>query len=212
MDKVDIKNKYFDKIKPVLRKNRFSQINMDDMARHMDISKATLYKYFSSKDEIITMFVEHCVGYFTYAETVMADESLSYVERFQRTYEHSLKSVVYMPDILLEDLKEAYPNLVDSLYFAQQERIKSLEQFFKSGAADGVFLPINAKLFLVQDDAVLRRIMEPSFTIQFDLTLKNALMDFYQMKKHQLIVPSKLETVNDAYVEKQISQILYQIS
>ncbi|WP_223275610.1 hypothetical protein [Paenibacillus elgii] len=59
---------------------------------------------------------------------------------------------------------------------------------------------------------MLRRIMEPSFTIQFDLTLKNALMDFYQMKKHQLIVPSKLETVNDAYVEKQISQILYQIS
>ncbi|CAG7616725.1 TetR/AcrR family transcriptional regulator [Paenibacillus allorhizosphaerae] len=212
MDKAKSKNKYFDKIKPVLRKNRFSQLNMDDMARHMDISKATLYKYFSSKDEIIAMFVEHCVDYFKRADGLLMNPNVSYGERFQRTYEHSLKAVIYTPDFLLHDLKEIYPHLHDSLMLAQQERIKSLAKFFEAGAAEGIFNPINATLFMVQDDVVLRRILEPSFTIQFDLTLKKSLLDFYALKKYQLIAADQLDTVDDSLMEKEISLIIQQIS
>ncbi|KIL38072.1 TetR family transcriptional regulator [Gordoniibacillus kamchatkensis] len=212
MQKTDSKNKYFDKIKPVLRKSKFSQLNMDDLSRHMDISKATLYKYFSSKDEIITMFVDHCVDYFKYEKMVMNDETLTYAQRFQKMYEHSLKSVIYMPDILVQDLKEVYPHLFDKLVVSQQERIKGLHGFFESGADSGVFNRINATLFLVQDDAVLRRIMEPSFSIQFDLTLKQALIDFYLLKKQQLIAPAMLDTVDDAEMERQIAQIIQRIS
>ncbi|CAG7598986.1 hypothetical protein PAESOLCIP111_00274 [Paenibacillus solanacearum] len=212
MDKSKSKGKYFDKIKPVLRKNRFSQLNMDDMARHMDISKATLYKYFSSKDEIITMFVEHCVDYFERADGLIANPNLSYSERFQKTYEHSLKAVIYTPDFLLQDLKEIYPHLHDSLMLAQLERIRSLVKFFEAGTAAGVFNPINATMFMVQDDVVLRRILEPSFTIQFDLTLKKSLIDFYMLKKYQLFAAEYLHTVDDSPMEKEIALIIQQIS
>jgi len=212
MEKNLNRNKYFEKIKPVFRKNRFSQLNMDDIARHMDISKATMYKYFSSKDEIIKMFVDHCVDYFKSGEKAMNDENLSYAERFQLSYEQSLKAAVYMSDILLQDLKEIYPNLLDIVAAAQQERLINFKGFFDSGASSGEFNPINPVMFLVQDDVVLRRILEPSFTIQFDITLKKALMDFYRIKKHQLFTPNALEKVNDAAMEKRIAQVIQQIT
>lgn len=44
---------YVEKIKPIIRKTKFSQLKVDDLAKYMDISKVTLYKHFSSKDDII---------------------------------------------------------------------------------------------------------------------------------------------------------------
>lgn len=212
MEKEQIKYKYFEKIKPVFRKYRFSQLNMDDIARHMDISKATMYKYFSSKDEIVRLFADSCADYYKSGEAMMLDQGLSYPERFQIVFEHSLKAAVYVPDILLQDLKEAYPNLLDTLLRAEQERLTCFRQFFAAGVAEGVFNPINPALFLVQDDVVLRRILEPSFTIQFDITLKKALSDYYVMKKHQLIKPNYLDKVDDAIIDKIIIQVIQQLS
>lgn len=211
MEKAVVKNKYFDKIKPVLRKIRISQINMDDMARHMDISKATLYKYFSSKDEIITMFVDYCANYLRTADAALTDESISFAQRFRRSYEHSLKTVVYVPDILLQDLRELYPHLYEKLTLAMQDHIRSMQRFIDAGAEAGVFYRLSATLYVVQDDAVLRRIFEPSFSIQFDVTLKQALFEFYLLKKRQLFVPDMLHTVDDAEVERDIVQIIQRI-
>jgi AcrR family transcriptional regulator len=206
------KFKYLDKIKPVIRKSRFSQLNMDDVARYMDISKATLYKYFSSKDEIMELFVDHCIDYLKHADVLVLDKDISFVERFQKTYEHALKCVIYVPDILLQDLKEIYPDFYERLTLAEQNRNHNLRQFIESGMEKGVFNQINATLFTIQDEVVLRRIVEPSFSIRYDLTLKKALFDFYILKKHQLIKPELLHTVDDSAMENQISEMMHMIS
>lgn len=72
---------------------------------------------------------------------------------------------------------------------------------------------MHAALSLVQDDATLRRIMEPTFSIQwYDLTLKQAVMEFYRMKQYQVISPEYLDTIDDSVVEKEIIRILQTIS
>ncbi len=65
---------------------------------------------------------------------------------------------------------------------------------------------------MVQDDAVLRRFMEPSFSIQYDVTLKQAIIDFYKMKQYQLLRPEHLNTVDDSVIEKEVSKVLQTIS
>ncbi|WP_199615450.1 TetR/AcrR family transcriptional regulator [Paenibacillus alkalitolerans] len=204
--------RYIEKIKPVLRKIKFSQLKIDDIAKYMDISKVTLYKHFSSKDEVIGAVVEHYTGYLLEADTIVKDDSVSFIERFQKTYEQSLKCVIYVSDMFLQDLKDSYPDLYENLAAAQQIRNKNLQDFFESGMERGIFNRLNAVLFMVQDDAVLRRIMEPLFSIQYDLTLKQALVDFYKMKKYQLIKPEYLDSCDDSVIEKEIAQILQTIS
>lgn len=212
MRKVEGITKYIEKIKPILRKTRFSQLKIDDIAKFMDISKATLYKHFSTREEIISIIVEHYIEYLSEADARVLDESLSFSERFQITYEQSLKCVIYVSDLFLQDIKETQPSLFDALQLAQQNRFKNLQAFFEAGMEKGIFNRMNVTLFMVQDDAVLRRIMEPSFSIQYDLTLKQALLEFYALKKTQLFKPEYMETVDDAKMEKEIIQILQTLS
>ena len=75
-----------------------------------------------------------------------------------------------------------------------------------------IFNRMNAVLFMVQDDAVLRHIIEPSFSIQYDVTLKQAIIDFYKMKQYQLLKPEYLDTVDESVIEKGIVKILQTIS
>lgn len=205
-------DQYIEKIKPVIRRNKFSQLKIDDIAKYMDISKVTLYKHFSSKDEIIQRVVMYYINYLQGADTVVKDDSVSYVERFQMTFLQSLICVTFISDLFLNDLKEFYPHHFEDLAAAQQSRIKNLQTFFESGMKQKIFNKLNAVLFMVQDDVVLRRFMEPSFSIQYDVTLKQAIIDFYKMKQYQLLKPEHLDTVDDSVIEKEVSKVLQTIS
>ncbi len=71
--------------------------------------------------------------------------------------------MTYISDVFLQDLKEAYPHLSDQLVAAQQNRNHNLQMFFEAGMEQGYFNKMNAQLFMVQDDVMLRRIIDHSF-------------------------------------------------
>ncbi|MDD9271744.1 TetR/AcrR family transcriptional regulator [Paenibacillus sp. GCM10023248] len=203
---------YVEKIKPVIRRTKFSQLKVDDLAKYMDISKVTLYKHFASKDDIIEQVVNYYIDYSKQADTVVKDDSVSFLDRFQITFVQSLMCAAYISDLFLQDLKEFYPHHLENLSFALQSRNKSLQTFFESGMEQQIFNRLNAVLSMVQDDAVLRRFIEPSFSIQYDITLKQAIMDFYHMKKYQLLKPEYLNRIDDSDMERKIVHILQTIS
>lgn len=204
--------KYIEKIKPVIRKTKFSQLKVDDLAKYMDISKVTLYKYFASKDDIIEQVVDYYMDYSKKADATANDDSVSFLERFQITFLQSLMCAVYISDLFLQDLKEFYPHHFENLSVALQNRNKNLQAFFESGMEQQIFNRLNAVLFMVQDDAVLRRFIEPSFSIQYDITLKQAIMDYYRMKQYQLIKPEYQKMIDDSHMEGKIVHILQTIS
>lgn len=203
---------YIEKIKPVIRRTKFSQLKVDDLAKYMDISKVTLYKYFASKDDIIEQVVNYYIDYSKKDDATAKDDSVSFLERFQITFLQSLMCAMYISDLFLQDLKEFYPHHFENLSVALQNRNKSLQTFFESGMEQQIFNRLNAVLYMVQDDAVLRRFIEPSFTIQYDITLKQAIMDFYHMKQYQLLKPEYLKMIDDSNIEGKIVHILQTIS
>jgi len=203
---------YVEKIKPIIRRTRFSQLKVDDLAKYMDISKVTLYKYFPSKDDIIEQVVNYYIDYSKKADTVVKDDSVSFLVRFQLTFLQSLMCATFISDLFLQDLKEFYPPHFEKLSVALQNRNKSLQTFFELGMEQQIFNRLNAVLFMVQDDAVLRRFIEPSFSIQYDITLKQAIMDFYCMKQYQLLKPEYLKTIDNSDMERKIVHILQAIS
>lgn len=203
---------YIEKIKPVIRKTKFSQLKVDDLAKYMDISKVTLYKYFASKDDIIKQVVDYYIDYSKKADATANDDSVSFLERFKITFLQSLMCAVYISDLFLQDLKEFYPHHFENLSVALHNRNKNLQAFFESGMEQQIFNRLNAVLFMVQDDAVLRRFIEPTFSIQYDITLKQAIMDYYHMKQYQLLKPEYLKMIDNSNMEREIIHILQTIS
>lgn len=196
----DKREKLVMRLMPYVQKHGFSTLKMDEAAKYMDISKATMYKYFASKDEIaeciidkFAMFVSNQM--LSEAPPALSPEPLSrpsaeelkyYNESFAQAFKLTIKLSFYLTDVLLQDLSATYPNLSAKLAQAVELCKSKLADYFDSGIQLGVFFPINTRIYLTQVDLVFRKLWDPKWLMLHNLTLKQALMDFYKMMKHQV--------------------------
>jgi AcrR family transcriptional regulator len=186
---------------PYIQKQGVSQLKMEDAAKCMDISKATMYKYFDSKDEIVGCLLERYVRYLSNlilleAPQKLPTEKLSqpseeemkiYNESFAKAFKLMIKQTFFLTDILLQDLNGSYPQLSARLAQAVDQFQKKLVAYFDSGIEFGVFYPIvNTQIYLVQMDLMIRKLLDPKWLMMQNMTLKQALMDFYKVMKHQI--------------------------
>ena len=208
----DAKEKYLLKLLPVIKHRGFSHLRIDDIARYMDISKATFYKYFSSKEEVIEQVVAMVVAYFHQTSTLLADTSLSYLQRFQHSFGQAVFIASYLSDAFVHDLKHVFPHLWERVKQAQQERQQHLQHFYEQGIAAGVFQPVSFVMATLQEELFLPGIMDPVFLMEHDLTLRALLYDYYELQKYQWLAPDVRVQVDDAPIKEYIDMMVRKIS
>jgi AcrR family transcriptional regulator len=189
-----IKLKFISRILNPIKTNGFEQMRMDDIAKHMDLSKATLYKYFSSKDEVIQRLVENFITYIIEADKELTDESGSFIAGFQKSFSQTLLIANYGTDAFYNDLNEVYPELFGRIQVAVGERNGRLKELYEKGAEAAVFNKLNASLLIIQDELMFRNLLDSLYLMKQQLTLRGAIFDYYQIKKLQLLSPQ-------AYIE-----------
>lgn len=207
-----LKSTYLTRLLPIIQHQGLSHLRIDDLARLMGISKATFYKYFSSKEEVIEQAVELIVGSFKQAATLFGDDSSSYLLGFQNAFAQSLFIASYLPDAFLLDLKQTYPLFWERVKQAQQERQQQLEQFYERGIAQGIFHPIRPALVVLQHELLLRSLMNPVFLMEHNLTLRALLYDYYELQKYQCFPPEISRQLDDAPVRAFIDRMARKIS
>ncbi len=208
----ELKSKYLERLLPMIKYHGLSHLRIDDIVRFMDISKATFYKYFSSKEEVIEEVVDLIVSYFKQASILIGDESSSHLLRFQNAFAQSLLIASYLPDTFLLDLKQISPQLWERIKQAQQERQQLLQQFYEQGIAQGIFNPIRPVLVVLQNELLLRNIMDPIFLMERDLTLRALLYDYYELQKYQWLPSEIFGQMDDTPVREYIDMMARKIS
>lgn len=208
----EVKRKYLAKLLPIIKHRGLSHMKIDDIVRSMDISKATFYKHFSSKEEVVEQVADMVVGYLQQATTLIGDESSPYLQRFQNAFAQSLLIASYLSDTFLLDLKQVFPTSWERVKQAQQERGRQLQRFYEQGIAAGVFQPISPMLAILQDELLLRSIMDPVFLMEHDLSLRTLLYDYYELQKYQWLVPGVSQQLDDAPVKEYIDMMARKIS
>lgn len=208
----EVQRKYLTRLLPVIKHRGLSHMKIDDIVRSMDISKATFYKHFSSKEEVIERVVDMVVGYLSDASTLIGDESAPYPQRFQNAFAQSLLIASYLSEVFLLDLKQAFPPLWERIKQAQQKRQRQLQQFYEQGIAAGAFQSISPVLAILQDELLLRNIMDPVFLMEHDLTLRKLLYDYYELQKYQWLTPDVAQHIDDTPVKEYIDMMARKIS
>lgn len=208
----DAQSKYLIKLLPVIKQRGFSHLRIDDIARYMDISKATFYKHFASKEQVLELVVAMICDYLNKVTTMIEDEATSYVKRFQNAFGQSLFIASYLSDTFLLDLKQMFPVFWERIKQVQQERQHRLQRFYEQGVRAEVFQPLNAVLMVLQEELVLRNIMDPVLLMEHDLTLRTALYDYYELQKYQWLVPELRKQVDDAPMKEYIDLMARKIS
>ncbi|MDQ0896388.1 MULTISPECIES: TetR/AcrR family transcriptional regulator [unclassified Paenibacillus] len=205
----ETKVKLLKKLISSVMKDGFQSLRMDDIAKHMDISRATMYKHFSSKEDVIKGVVRVFVDYINKLEDPALDNDDKFFGIwFQQMFEQSVSLVGKITDVFLKDLQSAFPDLFDLLKNTLNKREQQAQNFYQFGKDKGIFNPINEKFIILQDDLLLREIINIKYLVYNQMSIQQVLHDYYQFKKFQLFKPEKMSVIDDSNIIPIIDHIV----
>ncbi|MBT2287957.1 TetR/AcrR family transcriptional regulator [Paenibacillus albidus] len=193
-----------------VRKNGFQGLKMDEISKIMDISRATLYKYFSTKEDIITFIVSAFVEYI-HEIIEDSDSDQLFVQRFQQTFEQTILLKEYITDIFLRELENSYPENYERLKKAMKQREYQELAFYDEGIKEGFFNKIDGRLIIMQDE-ILSNVLDVKYLMENHLTVYQVLFDYYKLKKFQLFKPDKIKMMDDNLMIPRIEHMAQKIS
>jgi len=193
-----------------VRKNGFQGLKMDEISKIMDISRATLYKYFSTKEDIISFIVSTFVEYI-HEIIEDSDPDQVFVQRFQQTFEQTILLKEYITDIFLRELENSYPENYERLKEAMKQREYQELAFYDEGIKEGFFNKIDGRLIIMQDE-ILSNVLDVKYLMENHLTVYQVLFDYYNLKKFQLFKPDKIKMMDDNLMIPRIECMAQKIS
>jgi len=208
----EMRNKLLIKLIPTIRKKGFQTLRMDEIAKYMDVSKATMYKYFASKEDIIEGVVNSFVQYINELTVQSLDTVQSFDNKFQELFEQSILLTAYISDTFLDELKVMYPDLYNSLKKAMKRREDQISAIYQEGKEKGIFNDVNERLIFLQGDVLVRAMLDMKFLMLHNMTLNQVLLDYYKLIKLQLFKAEKMEVTNDSDVIQKIDYMAQKIT
>lgn len=142
MEETDIKDRILRGAQELFMKYGVRSVSMDDIARHLSVSKKTLYHYFADKDEIVTMVL-----------VFYMEKDVKQYEGFHQTSKNAIDELVKISACMKRDLQRINPSLLFdlqkyharawSVWMSHKEKyIKdSIVRNLKQGIEEGYFRP-----------------------------------------------------------------------
>ncbi len=142
MEETNIKDRILGGAEELFMKYGVRSVSMDDIARHLSMSKKTLYQYFADKDEIVTMVVG----------SHMEKDEMQYAS-FRENSKNAIDELVKISGCMKREFQKLNPSLLFDLqkYHARawsvwmghkQVNIKaSIARNLKQGIEEGYFRP-----------------------------------------------------------------------
>jgi len=210
-ERKQLRQVYASKIMNAVRVKGFLSLTIQDLADLMQISRASLYNYFTSKEDIIMEMTKLFIQYTHEAERIIANEEMSYAYRLLKVYEQSVLSAIYASDNYLHDLKASCVLLYEEKLEYKRERRAVVKHFYLKGMETGVFQELNADILMMQEEACLDKLFHSSFLVEADLSLKQALYDCYRAKEAQILRP-EAERVGREQLEEIVHNIVKRLT
>jgi AcrR family transcriptional regulator len=203
---------YVKKLIHIVRTQGFLSLTIQDIAKTMNLSRASLYNYFSSKEDIIMEMTNLCIDYINEAGQTISNKELSYPLRIQKVFEQAVFLAVYASDTFLTDLKRSCPHLYEKKMQSRGEQLSTIHTFYRNGMKAGVLNELNPSILIIQDEAVLGKLVNSSFLIDEELSLKQALFDYYVAKKFQVLRPEYLQNTENEDIHAMVDCILKKLA
>ncbi len=134
------KNEILDKVCNLYKKYGIKSITMDDAARHLGISKKTLYQHFSDKTELVKEAVINEVESKQKNMIIFNRQQTNAIEDILDYYKIQVKLILdYKPNFVY-DLKKYYPEIYQTYIKIKRENIiKGTKHNLIKGIKEGLY-------------------------------------------------------------------------
>jgi AcrR family transcriptional regulator len=174
---LEIKNRILDSAKEYYFQNGFSNSTMDDFAHSLGMSKKTIYKYFTSKDDIIREIVRQKLFRMDSSCKILhEDTSIDFIERVKSITTYLSKEMQAMKPTFFLDVQRTMPDLWKEIDAFRKEKIfNDFTQMVREGISLGIFRSdINVEVLVLMYENAISSILHPETLATLPLTASQA--------------------------------------
>src|SRR5690606_1058834 len=155
----------------------FSKVLLDQVASELSISKKTIYKFFTSKEEIISACIDDV---FTTIDAevlpIMTDQSIGIIEKITRLPEIVAKHLMFFTRQQVVEIQRTFPHLWSKVLEQRKLRIERYEALFRAAKERGFIIDVDPKLlvhfFLVTIEAFTKESFMDEHNISYAESLQ----------------------------------------
>ena len=129
-----------EKVCKLFREFGIKSVTMDDIARHLSISKKTLYEYFTDKGDLVRGVMESIARNKAIDLSVPQKKQVNAIEELFYYYNVQVQMIKDHKPSFIYDLKKYYPDLFEEFQEVKRQRIlESVRENLIKGKKEGLY-------------------------------------------------------------------------
>lgn len=185
--------------------NGFYKITMDEIASLLKMSKKTIYKHFSSKEELVEKVVMNFIS--THSGNIakiVSEEKPNAIEIFINMLGYIGKFLINVNEKWLTDLQSYQPKLWEQIDdFRTKLLTVHLEKIIYKGKSEGFFLDKPEKLIVAVFISGVRGVVNPHFIMNNNFSITEALNHTLDILMKGIMTPKGEKEYNKIKSRKQ---------
>ncbi len=143
----------------------FLRVTADDIAAELGISKATLYKAFSSKEEMLEAVVREVMNEMAAeVERLIGDDSLGFVEKMVALFSFVGSRLAQLGPLFLRDIQKNAPRIWKEIDEFRRDKIfRNFKVILEAGRREGFFREdVDLELLLQMFISLIQEFVNPA--------------------------------------------------
>ena len=155
--------------------NGFYKTTMDELAREMKISKKTIYKHYTSKDELLNAVIDFITESIKRKVTKLVSKKTNSAEKLYLMSVFVTKRINQISEKWLDDLRIYRPELWTKIeQFREKTIISNIDKVITQGKAEKLIVDKPNKIILMIIISSVQAILNPNFILNNNFSVNEA--------------------------------------
>ena len=180
----EIKERIFLKAEEMFFQYGFSKVTMDEIASGLGMSKKTLYKFFSGKENLVRELIkERQCETEEHINEIWADKELDFVGKLKKMMNFIGRQSTKLRGPLFEDLRKSMPEIWNEVHDLKKNKgLEKATELFKQGIEHNVFRnDMGQEIVILMYTSSIQSIMNPETLSQLPISASQALETIFKI-------------------------------
>lgn len=182
VDDPELKVQWVQTLSQIYLQNGLLKFTMDEIAGKIGVSKATLYKYYRSKEDILEDVVRYKIQEIELFEASLKDDEITFTERYFEVIKQASIMLAEISNRFLAEAKLKHPDLWDKVRRFQDRALEVAERFYQKGIEANILRDINPKILALTDKMFIRSVADDYFLQEHNISVREAFDAYFLMK------------------------------
>ncbi len=178
LEENEVKERIFNAAEQMFFQHGFAKVTMDEIASSLGMSKKTLYKFFSGKENLLKELI-----YNRQCETeehinqIWANQNMDFVGKLKKMMDFLGEQSSKIKGPLFDDLRKNMPEVWNELHdFKKIKGLQKATELFNKGVENGVFRKdINRDMVILIYTSAIQTIINPETLAQLPFSTTQAI-------------------------------------